>query len=127
MGMYTELIFGASLNEDTPMEVINTLRYMVGDIDEPETLAYNSDRNPLMGGSHYFGVINGATKMYYNDIAKCWVLSSRANIKNYENEIESFLEWIKPYVESGSGNREMYAITMYEDSELPNIYYLHDD
>jgi len=90
MGMYTELIFGARLKTDTPKEVIDTLRYMVGDIEQPEKLAFDSNRNPLRGGSHYFGVISGATKMYYNDTAKCWVLSSRANIKNYDREIETF-------------------------------------
>ena len=52
--MYTELIFGASLKTDTPKEVIDTLRYMVGDIEQPEKLAFDSSRNPLIGGSHYF-------------------------------------------------------------------------
>ena len=126
MGMYTELIFGASLKTDTPKEVIDTLRYMVGDIEQPEKLAFDSNRNPLRGGSHYFGVISGATKMYYNDIAKCWVLSSRANIKNYDSDIETFLEWIKPFVDSGSGDRDMYAITIYEEQSEPTVYYLYD-
>ena len=44
MGMYTELIFGASLKTDTPKEVIDTLRYMVGDIEQPEKLVF--DNNP---------------------------------------------------------------------------------
>lgn len=124
--MYTELIFGASLKTDTPKEVIDTLRYMVGDIEQPEKLAFDSNRNPLIGGSHHFGVISGATKMYYNDTAKCWVLSSRANIKNYDSDIETFLEWIKPFVDSGSGDRDMYAITIYEEQSEPTIYYLYD-
>lgn len=126
MGMYTELIFGASLKTDTPKEVIDTLRYMVGYIEQPEKLAFDSNRNPLSGGSHYFGVISGATKMYYNDTANCWVLSSRANIKNYDSDIETFLEWIKPFVDSGSGDRDMYAITIYEEQSEPTIYYLYD-
>ena len=64
--------------------------------------------------------------MWLDDIDKCWHISTRSNIKNYENEIETFLEWIKPFIAGGSGNREMYAITIYEDSEEPNIFYLHD-
>ena len=124
MGMYTELIFGARLKTDTPKEVICTLRYMVGDIEKPEILAFDSNKNPLIGGSSYFGVISGATKMYYKDTAKCWVLSSRANIKNCDRYIESFLEWIKPFVDSGSGNRNMYAITIREDQSKPTVYYL---
>lgn len=124
--MYTELIFGAMLKTDTPKEVIDTLRYMVGNIEQPEKLAFNSNRNPLRGGSHYFGLISGATKMYYNDIAECWVLSSRANIKNYDRDIETFLEWIKPFIDKGSGNRDMYAITIYEEQSDPTVYYLYD-
>jgi|TARA_R110000782_G_scaffold144735_1_gene237574 hypothetical protein len=126
MGMYTELIFGAELKSDTPIDVINTLKYLVGDIDIPSNLLYTEDRNPLMGGSYYFGVNTSVTKMYFDGISDAWVLSSRANIKNYGNEIETFLEWIKPFISQGSGNREMYAIVIYEDQEIPSIYYLND-
>jgi hypothetical protein len=126
MGMYTELIFGAELKSDTPIDVINTLRYLVGDIDIPSNLLYTEDRNPLMGGSYYFGVNTSVTKMYFDEISDAWVLSSRANIKNYGNEIETFLEWIKPFISQGSGNREMYAVVIYEEAETPSIYYLND-
>ena len=126
MGMYTELIFGAELKSDTPIDVINTLKYLVGDIDIPSNLLYTEDRNPLMGGSYYFGVNTSVTKMYFDEISDAWVLSSRANIKNYGNEIETFLEWIKPFIDKGSGNREMYAVVIYEDQEIPSIYYLND-
>jgi len=125
--MYTELIFGARLKETTPKEVIDTIKYMIGDLEEkPENLAFKttSNRNVLRGCSYYFGVQNSVTKFYYDDIAKSWTLSSRANIKNYENEIEQFLRWIKPFIEQGSGTRDMYAITIYEEDFVPNIYYL---
>ena len=127
MGMYTELIFGAELKSDTPIDVINTLKYLVGDIDKPDNLLYTEDRNPLMGGSYYFGVNTAVTKMYFDKISNAWVLSSRANIKNYGSEIEKFLEWIKPFIDSGSGYKEMYAIVIYEEDETPTLYYLHDD
>ncbi len=129
MGMYTELIFGARLKGNTPQEVIDTLKYMVGDLEEkPEKLAFETStgRNVLIGGSFYFGVHSSVSKFYYDDIAKAWTLSSRANIKNYEGEIDQFLDWIKPYIDSGSGNREMFAIKIYEEQDEPTIYYLHD-
>ena len=91
MGMYTELIFGAELKSDTPIDVINTLKYLVGDIEEPDNLLYTEQRNPLMGGSYYFGVNTAVTKMYFDKISNAWVLSSRANIKNYGSEIEKIL------------------------------------
>ena len=130
MGMYTELIFGAVLKKDTPSEVIETLKYMLGEIEEkPNNFPLHNGRCEWLfqGGSYYFAVNNSVNKMWLDDIDKRYHISTRSNIKNYANEIETFLEWIKPFIEGGSGNREMYAITMYEDSELPNIYYLHDD
>ena len=48
------------------------------------------------------------------------------NIKNYESEIQTFLEWIKPFIDSGSGDREMYAITISEEQSEPTIHYLYD-
>lgn len=127
MGMYTELIFGAELKPETPDNVINTLRWLAGDLtEEPAELAINLTRNPLRGGSYYFGVNSSVTKMWFDSISNAWILSSRANLKNYNSEIETFLEWIKPYVDSGSGARNMFAIVTYEESEEPTIYYLDD-
>lgn len=127
MGNYTELTFGANFKKNTPKEVIDTLRYMAGDTTEkPESLAFESVRNPLYGGSQYFGVSKSVTKMYYDEIDECWALSSRANIKNYDDDIERFLEWVKPYINDGSGDRDMYAIVIYAEDSEPTIYYLND-
>ena len=131
MGAYTELIFGASIKKDAPKEVINTLHYLVNGkkiYEEVEIKKSVTDgRNVLNGGgSYYFGVCNGVAKMWFDDIRSEWIISSRTNIKNYESEIEKFLEWIKPFIESGSGDREMYAITIYEEQSEPTVYYLYD-
>ena len=128
MGMYTELIFGASLKEETPKQVIDTLKYILGQIEErPNDFPLPEGRCEwlLRGGSCYFGVNSAVSKLWFDDISKQWVISTRSNIKNYEEEIETFLRWIKPWIESGSGSREMYAIVTYEEGE-PEIYYLHD-
>lgn len=127
MGMYTELIFGATLKEDTPKDVIDTLQYMVNDTEKPTNLAFEQFRNPLSGGSCYFAINSSVSKMWLDSIDNQWHISTRANIKNYESEIEKFLEWIEPYLEQGSGRNEMYAIVMYEEATEPKIYYLKDD
>jgi hypothetical protein len=131
MGMYTELIFGASIKKDAPKEVINTLHYLVNGkklYEEVEIEKSVTDgRNVLNGGgSYYFGVCDGVAKMWFDDIRNEWIVSSRTNIKNYESEIQTFLEWIKPFIDNGSGDREMYAITIYEEQSEPTIYYLYD-
>jgi hypothetical protein len=129
MGMYTELIFGAELKKDTPENVIEALKYMIGDTEEkPKDFPLPDGRCERLfrGSSYYFGVNSPVSKMWKDDICGNWVLSTRSNIKNYAGEIETFLGWIKPYIYDGSGYRDMYAIVTYEEAEEPNIYYLHD-
>ncbi|AGO48479.1 hypothetical protein Phi18:1_gp32 [Cellulophaga phage phi18:1] len=127
MGMYTELIFGAELKQDTPENVIESLKYMMGDVEEkPENFPLPDGRCEWLfkGSSYYFGINQAVSSMWFDNISKSWSISTRSNIKNYGDEIESFLEWIKPYIDSGSGCRDMYAIVTYEESDTPDIYYL---
>tara|TARA_R110002020_G_scaffold475163_1_gene708927 strand:+ start:26 stop:412 length:387 start_codon:yes stop_codon:yes gene_type:complete len=128
MGMYTELIFGADLKKDTPKEVIEALKYMMGETEEkPISFPLPDGRCEWLfrGSSYYFGVNKAVSEMYKDNITDSYVLSTRSSIKNYANEIETFLDWIKPYIESGSGYRDMYAIVTYEEDETPKIYYLN--
>lgn len=128
--MYTELIFGASLKRDTPENIIEALKYMTGNTDaKPNDFPLPDGRCEwlFMGSSYYFGVCEPVSKMWKDEIRGSWILSTRSNIKNYENEIETFLHWIKPYIDSGSGYRDMYAIVTYEESDIPSIYYLNKE
>lgn len=126
-GTYTELIFGAELKKSTPNSVITTLKYMVGDLDTPTgPIVFDYQCNPLIGGSYYFGVHHGEAKMEYDEASNSWTISTRTNIKNTWNDIENFLAWIKPYIEFGSGARDMYAVVMYEESEEPVMHYKYE-
>lgn len=124
MGIYTELIFGASLKRDTPKQVIDALKYITGQIeDKPKDFPLPEGRCEwlLGGGSGYFPC---HTKQFFKEeYSDCWTLNTRSNIKNYNNEIETFLNWIEPYVQYASGVNNMYAIVIYEESETPTIYY----
>jgi hypothetical protein len=130
MGMYTELIFGARLKTYTPENVINALKYMIGETKErPIDFPFSTERADylLRSGSYYFGVNQPVSSLRRDNPSGLWVLSTRSNIKNYDNDIETFLEWVKPYIESGSGSKDMYAIVIYEEQSEPTIYYLHSD
>ncbi len=127
MGMYTELIFGAELKKDTPTEVIKALKYMIGDTEEKPNnfpLPYGISEWLFKGSSYYFGVSMPISKMWFDNIGENWVINTRSSIKNYKGDIQAFLEWIKPYIASGSGYRNMYAVVTYEEAETPDIYYL---
>ncbi len=129
MGMYTELIFGASLKKDTPKEVIESLRYMLGEISsKPIGFPLPEGRCEWLftGSSYYFGVSTPVSKLKQDSINDNWILSTRSNIKNYEMEIETFLEWITPFISGGSGPKDIYAIVIDEVEETPKIYYLNE-
>lgn len=130
MGMYTELIFGASLKKDTPAPVINAIKYMCGELDVKPSdfpLPDGCCTWLFQGGSYYFAVSSSVVDFRKDDISNEWVLSARCNIKNYGGEIETFLEWVKPFIESGSGSRDMYAMTIYEEDATPTLYFLEDE
>jgi hypothetical protein len=128
MGMYTELILGCELKDKTPASVINTLKWMCGEGDKPNDLAkiFMESYFVFSQSSYYFGVNKGHSKLWYDDISEAWHISARCNIKNYDGEIESFLEWLKPHIKSGSGCRDFYAIVCYEEADEPTIHYLQD-
>ena len=149
--MYTEFIFGCKLSKDTPKICIDALDYAIngGDkqpkYDNPQTWQeenYNKwfivrttpeDKiQEFMGkydfarlffsGSYYFGA-PGVRKFYYDPIDKEYHISTRANLKNYSNQIEKFIEYIKPYVTKGSGYpHNIFAYVQYEESEFPTMY-----
>lgn len=130
MGMYTELSFCAELTTDLPKEIENTLKWMIGEIDRPDTLPehelFNKDRCDFMlrGGSAYFPyTIDPIFKKDGYDNA--YRLVTKSNIKNYEGEIQSFLDWIEPYIAHGVGARDMFAVVCYEEQSTPNMYYLY--
>lgn len=126
--MYTELIFGARLKSDTPETVIESLKYMIGETEKkPKDFPLPDGKCEWLfqGSSYYFGVCRPVSKMWKDDISGEYVVSTRSNIKDYKGEIETFLEWIKPYIESGSGERDMYAIVIYEEQSEPTVYYLN--
>ena len=126
MGIYTELIFGAELKRETLEDVVDTLRYLIGDIEKPENALLDMSDSQFGGASYYFAVCEPNQRMWLDDITDSWHISTRSNIKNYQNQIKKFLDWVKPWIEQGSGFNDMYAIVMYEESEEPTIYYLGD-
>ena len=141
--MYTELIFGASIKaEGLPEEVLDVLKYLfnyneITDWQEyyktqpiklPNHPFFKCDRWDIITScsSYYFAVRNTHRNIEFDEISNTWNCSSRASLKNYDDDIEQFLDWIKPYIEQGSGERDFYAIVCYEEQSEPTIYYLKE-
>lgn len=123
MGMYTELNIGVSLRSDTPENIINVLRYMLGDPDKPELPdhpLFSTDRWTFMlrCDSYYF---DGRTdsSMVRDDIDDEYKLNVRCNLKNYSNEIDLFLDFIQPYLETEG----FLGYKRYEEDDDPTLIY----
>jgi hypothetical protein len=103
MGMYTELYFRAGLKEDTPPAVITTLQSMCE--GTAETTPFGDGRCPFMfrSSSHYHHPIAVSSLDWLGYIDK-WYLFVRCDMKNYSGEIESFLDWIAPYLDLSVGD-----------------------
>ena len=102
MGMYTELDLKVAIKDD-PI-VVNILKDLStggsstvkGRLDHP---FFETDRCDAVGcgGSYYFDG-QPHIQFIYDEIAKCWFLTTCFNLKNYNQEIEKFLDWLCPYI-----------------------------
>lgn len=128
MGMYTEIHFNSELRRDTPSEVLAVLRYMLGDGDEPPLpdhplFSTTRWRYLFTMDSYYFDADTHST-LRFDDIAKTHFLCVRSNIKNYDGEIEAFLDWIDPYLEKYPG--DFLGFSRYEETEQPTLIFKRD-
>jgi len=123
--MYTELHFNSELRSDTPKEVIKVLKFMLKGLGkEPELpnhelfkkgsvwrFMFNTD-------SYYFDADTHST-LRFDIISDSYYLCLRFNIKNYNSEIENFINWIKPYTNKRNG--DFLGFMRYEEDEDPII------
>ncbi len=126
MGMYTVLNLSVELKKNTPQNVIDTLNHMLRSNMEdmfhtkPEHPLFNTQRwdHMLKCDSYYFAEETQHT-FHLDPISKQYYLTVITNLKDYDGEIEKFLNWIKPYVEP----RGFAGYSRYEESEEPKLIY----
>jgi len=129
MGMYTELRMAVELKEHTPDEIINILNYMVGNHkDDPKHSEYmehdlfKCDRWHFMlrCDSYYFDTETNST-LKFDRITNTYFLNIQCNFKNYENELNLFLDWIVPHIEPTHG--KFIGHEMYEEDVIPTLLF----
>ena len=129
MGMYTELHYNVELIENVPEEVLDVLRHMLYTGEEmlpepplPDHALFESDRwhYMLVMDSYYFSGDTHST-LRYDDISKEYTLSIRCNLKNYDNEIEKFIDWIHPYIAKEVG--DFLGFWRYEEVNTPTLIF----
>lgn len=118
MGMYTELVLQIQFKEDVPKSVLDTIRYMIGETSTPPAKPpFEAERWDFMlrCSSYYHFPLN------VNVLERVgpWVLFSRSDFKNYDNEVKKFCEWIAPYAETSEYRHHGYYL--YEEDEMPTF------
>ncbi len=131
MGMYTEFVFGVRLKENVPQHIVEMLKVLFGISNRlPEKYSDWNDKFPDIrripfGGSYYFAVQDSHSRLSFDKISNDWTIVIRCNIKNYNNEIQNFIDWISPYIGKGSGaNSDFLGYTLHEEDEEPHLLWL---
>lgn len=127
MGMYTELSLDSDLKCDTPEEVIQILKYMLRreDIDMPPLpdhplFATTRWSYMLRCGSAYFAAQPDSKLL---EVDGDLTINIICNLKNYEDEIEKFLDWIHPWLDCYDD--DFLGYTRYEEDPEPTLLYYH--
>ncbi len=116
MGMYTELVLGIDLKENCLKEVIEEIDHSINGSNRRRFSWLNSS-------SFYFAYPESLNNFTYNKIGGFWTLSIRCSLKNYQDEIQEFLEWIQPHVDP----RGFAGHYRYEESEEPTLIYFTEE
>jgi hypothetical protein len=135
MGMYTELVCAFELKQTAPKEMATILRAMtVGDVDYLEDLEekHATPNHALFStyrwkfmlrcDSYYFDGDTSST-IRYDDIAKAPIVTIRCNLKNYDQEIEKFIDWVKPHIQGANGNY-FIGYSRYEEDDKPTLIFV---
>ena len=125
MGMYTELNIGVDLASDTPENVIAILKYMTGDETQ---LNFTTPNHPLFTTegweimlccrSFYFAGVERSF-IEKDSILGQWKLSVRCSLKNYDSEIQKFMDFIQPYLDTYG----FLGYMRYEEDDYPTLIY----
>jgi hypothetical protein len=125
MGMYTELFIQCRLKKvDTvPDYVIPILEFMMGDGEvEPSLPSHSFFKtgrwgHMLRSNSYYLTPIS-VSKLQHDNAGQ-YTFIARCDLKNYEGEIEHFIDWLTPYIDASDG--EVIGHTRYEEEDIPTL------
>lgn len=124
MGMYTELVLKCQIKEDAPADVKSVIAHMFCGDDAPEKLPdhpfFGLTRWNFIGSCssfyHHPEAVNSCPKFDYTESQ---YIFSRSDIKNYDGEIESFIDWLKPYIDAPEG--QCIGWSWYEEEQQPTL------
>lgn len=128
MGMYTKLHCNIKIKKDAT-ECIDILEYMLSDNDDeyygklPDHDFFMTARWRFMlqCSSFYF---TGTNNSSLKETSNYYVLHCDCDLKDYDNEIELFLDWISQY--TNYYGTELAGYKRYEEEDIPTLIYFNN-
>jgi len=136
MGYYTEFIFKATLKKDTPENIISLLNRVINerDLGHDKVLfdtedVFKPDLNHeffkcerwymLFLCTNWDETMQGS--LFYKE-KDYWILDIHTEFKNYNGEIDHFIDWITPFI-VGRKKKQFVGSWQGEQMDSPiNIY-----
>jgi hypothetical protein len=124
MGMFTEFILNVELKKDVPKDILDILKYMIDNsLPKPQLsnhALFETDRWRFMlqSDSHYFDSDAHST-LRYDENSNSYYLNIKCNLKNYNEEIEKFINWIQDYVFTDG----FWGYKIYEKNGIPDVIF----
>lgn len=133
MGYYTKFDFKARFRKDSPEEFIDLLDKIVNRNDELWKELTGASQPSLMSVidtphlpiEHEFGRCPRWSMLFFCEGSSKFdrdkrILIIDSNLKNYDNEIEKFIDWISPYV-AGHKPKQFVGTWQGEEPGTPQI------
>lgn len=126
MGMYTEIYICTGIKQDIKDIDLNVLKFLFMGENKPDTLPshrlFSTPRWHMIGScSSHYHIPYSTSDMKYNEIAKQYFIVSRSDLKNYNDDIELFFDWIMPFLNKSEG--EFIGYSRYEETNIPKLYF----
>ena len=128
MGDYTRLTVGVSLKPDLPVGVVEVLKYLTtvdGDICL-DGLGVKDD--PFFSSPNWATIfyvccvyLPATVKPWFDQQPDCCRLVASGSFKNYDDEAEKFLNWLRPYMLGTMGDEVAY--TEFDLDKSPKVTY----
>ena len=129
MGMYTELFVEGGLKAAAPQEIKNVIYYLfdqarddhmkIQPIAWPDHPFFTLPRWASIGNCSSFYHVPLSMSTCDEQQGQLYFVS-RSDLKNYDNEIAAFLDWLRPYCQTLRG------WVLYEEDEAPTTFN-HED
>lgn len=139
MGMYTKFNVIIPISRKTPKDIQTVLVDIVenggykldnGKLQKPNHKFFESDYFSAQCDSYYFtGTHNSAVKYSHEfDEEHRLVLHIDCDFKNYEDNINLFLDFVAPYIDvSDVSNSLFLGYSLYEEDSHPTLHFVNEE